>query len=369
MDAERPSLLPLAALALTAGMALLTGCTSSSVDTSRLDGLLSERVADDQPGCAAAVYFDDRVVWSGVRGLADVQDQLLITDDTVFKIGENTMQFTATAILLLAERGELDLDDPVRSFLPDLPEWGDEVTIDQLLHHTSGIPHYGDFVGELDRKLPRSEVGPEEIIAAIVDRGLVREAGARFSPSGGNYLLLAQVVEAVDGRTLADFLDDEVFAPAGVEAVLTYGDDVPNLAKSYLFAASDNAEPAESGWRSLGDVGIYTTASDLAKWGGQYWDPTVGGEEMLAARMRAVTVQLDDAAEDLTLEYGAGIYILHEGDKPTMIGHGSAVYGFTTDLVVMPDEELAAAVLCNHREHNATETAIELLDAVTSEKD
>ncbi len=360
MHTTVPHLRALAAGAVAATVLLATGCTSS-VDTRELDTLFSERLPDDEPGCAAAIYENGGVAWTGVRGLADVEEQLLITNDTVFDIGSLTMQFTATAALLLAERGELDLDDPLSSFLPDLPEWADQVTVDDLMHHTSGIGDYRDLIDRAEE----SEVGVAELLEAIsaVSR-LDPEPSTRFAYSYSNYLLLALVLEEVTGRPFPEVLEEEVLRPAGIEADVGLGEDVQSGAKPY-FNAGGGAPVAEQ-WESMGDLGLRTTASELAEWGAQYWKPSVGGEELLRART-ADAVFVGPEPNGDVWSWGAGLLIGSDDDGRPVLGDLSRTAGFSSGLIVFPGERLAAAVLCNHPEHRSALTARELLDAIIAE--
>ncbi len=346
---------------VAASLALLTGCTISSVDTQRLDELFNE-IPDGEPGCAAAVYDDDRIAWTGVRGLADKEERLLITNDTTFAIGPTGQGFIATAVLLLAERRELDLDDPIRDHLPTLPAWADTVTAKHLLQRTSGIPDYSEFP---DVTTAFYRVIGDDILDVI--RRLERprwEPGTRFSGQWSDDVLQSFLVEAVADRPLPEFLAEEVFSVAGIDVRMEASVDGPDVAASYQSAGSGPVpEPDRA---AVGDVGIHTTASDLAKWGAEYWEPSVGGEELLQERTAHMVVA---QGGEVTGEgppkpgeggrWAAGVFAFAGGG---FVGIGDDL-GFTSALVVESEERVAAAVLCNHLGHEPGETASALTEA------
>lgn len=297
------------------------------------------------PGCATALNEDGSITATDAWGMADLATETPIGDDTVFDIGSTSKQMTATAVLLLAQRGELDLDASLRSYLADMPAWADGTTIEHLLHHTSGIP---DYIGLLQQDLDeRTTVADARAAIAAVDE-LEVVPGTEQAYSNSGYFLLSLVVEAVDGRTLAAYLADEVFGPADIDAVM---DPVlVGRATSYTHG-EDGYVVADSPWEQTGDGAVQTTASELAEWGSQYWEPTVGGEALLAAR-----------TERAVGGYGAGIVVTTDDDGTTVLSHSGAWGGFVADLVIVPEERRAAAVLCNVDDVDPTAVAERILE-------
>jgi CubicO group peptidase (beta-lactamase class C family) len=313
---------------------------------------------EDGPGCGAALYDDDAIVWSGARGLADLGRGVAIDENTIFDIGSTSKQFTATAILLLAQEGRMDLDASLADFLPELPEWASSVTVRHLLRHTSGIP---DLVNLIFRDLDEP-VSNGEALDVLADVGRLQfEPGKHFKYSNSGYFLLARIVEAVDGRTLPDFLADEVFLVADISAVMDPVPGMPRHAKAYE-GTFDGLEVVEAQWEpAAGPGAVQTTASELAKWGSQYWKPSVGGGSLLAARTAdAVEVEPGYA-------YGAGI-IINTTAGDTKLQHDGSWAGYRSELIILPDAHLAAAVTCNVGAYDPTELADELLEAYTEQQ-
>ena len=178
------------------------------------DEVLLETLSTDGPGCSAAVAREGDVLWTGARGLADVERAEPITETTAFDIASVSKQFTAIAVLRLAQDGELALTDPVSRHLPALPSWARSVTLDDLLHHTSGIPDYTDLLIEGGTGLDEAS-DQADAIAAITSVTEIETTG-EFAYSNSNYVLLAEVVAAVAGADLAATLESSVFGDANL---------------------------------------------------------------------------------------------------------------------------------------------------------
>jgi CubicO group peptidase (beta-lactamase class C family) len=318
--------------------------TAASAAKAAAAGKVFEALSPGEPGCSVAVGEDGEVVWAEGFGLANLETGQPITPDTVFDIGSTSKQFTATAVLLLAQEGKLDLDATLSRYLPQLPSWADRVTLWQMLHHQSGIP---DFFGLLEQR-GQKETDPTTLEDAMAALGEVRELdfepGAGFAYSNSNYLLLAQVVKSVTGLTLKEYLASEVFGPLGLKAVMDTGARIPEKAVSYGREGDQWVidEPAAGSTSGLeGPGGVQTTPSELVRWAAQYWDPTIGGAGLLAARTERPVDMIPG------WRYGAGIMIGTRNDGGPVLIHGGTWLGFRTELIILPDEHLAAAVTCN----------------------
>lgn len=184
------------------------------------------------PGCAAAVGRRGSVVWEAGRGKADLTAGRAITSKTVFDMASNSKQFTAEAVLLLAGRHQLALNESLSDFLDSPPAWTRDVTLGDLMRHTSGITDYQDLLEAKGIKLT-DPAGQKEAIAAILGSRPEDPPGERFSYSNSNYVLLAHVVERVTGKPFATFLQQEFFAPLHLRMALSPAVDVPGKAKSY----------------------------------------------------------------------------------------------------------------------------------------
>ncbi|MGB0437118.1 MAG: serine hydrolase domain-containing protein [Mycobacterium sp.] len=336
-----PRMPVLLAVALLVGACSGRGPAASTVGpepgdrTARSQALLDGAINAEDPGCSAAVGVEGTVVWTGVRGLADLATGAAITADTVFDIASVSKQFTATAVLLLVQEGKLALDDPLSGHLPGLPRWADSVTVAQLIHQTSGIP---DYIGLLD------DAGVEEngratqadaltVLGAVPE--LDFEPGAQFEYSNSNYILLAEIVSEASGQPLPKYLSVNIFQPLDLVMVLDPAGTTSNEAVPY---AQDGGGylVADSSWEQIGDGAIQTTPSQLVRWADNYRTGRVGGRALLAA-------QLAGAVPDGAERYGAGISLLPDGS----IGHEGAWGGFVSDFRVSSDRRTSLAISCN----------------------
>ncbi len=330
--------LPLAAVAM-----LAPGCggqsqTSSDDDrAARSESVLTELLKEDQPGCSAAVGRNGAVVWTGVRGMADLETGARITPETVMDIGSTSKQFTAAAILLLANQHKLSLTDPVSRYVPGLPAWADSVTVGQLIHHQSGIPDYIGLLADdgIDDNVRTTQEQAVRRLAEV--QSLTFPPGTKFEYSNSNYLLLAEIVAKVSGVPLPQFLSTEVFQPLGLAMVMDPVGKIPLKAISYEPKLS-GFSIADSSWEQVGDGGIQTTPSQLVRWADNYRTGRVGGEQLLAA-------QLADSVETGVpgARYGAGIKLLDDGS----LDHYGAWAGFHSGMRISKDRQTSLAVSCN----------------------
>jgi CubicO group peptidase (beta-lactamase class C family) len=319
--------------------ATTTGTESVAESADRSDALLERTLPADEPGCSAAVGIEGEVAWTGARGLADLSTSRPIETSTTFALGSVSKQFTATVLLLLAHDDRLSLDDPLSTWLPDLPPWGSQVPLRQAMHHVSGIPDYVDL--RLESGVPWTE--PRTVDDSRTEIGAIAELdfppGDRPDYSNSNYFLLADVVRAVTGRPLQDVVRELLLEPLGL--ALQYDDagwnpdtTDPSSARGYV-RDPVSGEWALGGirWETHGDAGIQATPSELVRWADNYRTGRVGGSRLLA----------DALPEAGAGRYGAGIIEEDDGS----LGHSGSAPGHLADFYVSPDRRTGIAVACN----------------------
>ena len=308
----------------------------------RSETLLADVLAPHEPGCSVAVGVDGEVVWAAARGVADVDTGRPLTTGTTFDVASVAEQFTATAVLLLEQDGVLTLADPASRWLPGLPAWAQQVTLDHLVHHTSGIP---DYVDDLEAAGVRAtdRTTQEQAVAAVAAHAELPRPPGAFAYSRSDYLLLAEVVRAVSGQPLADFLAERVFGPLDLAMAVdpaAADPDVtgPSSARGHLRdTATGPWRVAGSRLQRVGDGGLRATPSELVRWADEYRTGRLGGEELLAARLA------DPAPVNGTLDHGAGVFVTRGG----ALEHTGGWAGFASAFRVSADRHTALAVSCN----------------------
>ncbi|QYL28802.1 D-alanyl-D-alanine carboxypeptidase precursor [Mycobacterium shottsii] len=316
--------------------------TDNSYLKTRSQRVLDGAVNPDEPGCSAAVGVEGVVMWTGVLGIADLATNKKVTKDTVFDIGSVSKQFTATAVLLLVNEGRLTLDDPLAHYVPDLPDWSSAVTVAQLMHHTSGIPDYTGLLEDQGYQMSDRTTQAQALAAIQGAPELEFKPGNRFEYSNSNYLLLAEIVRLVSGKSLPDFLSIEIFRPLDLAMVVDPISADPDEAVSY--GEGDTGNPPQfpvlhSGWEQVGDGAIQTTPSQLVLWADNYRTGKVGCQKLLDEQL-AGAVETEPGSGD---RYGAGIFSRANGT----LDHDGSWAGFVTDFRISSDRRTSVAVSCN----------------------
>ena len=305
--------------------------------------LLLEVVAEDEPGCSAAVGVDGDVVWTGARGVADVDTGARLDTSTTFDVGSVTKQFTATAVLLLALEERLGLEDPVARWVPGLPAWSREVRLEQLIEHTSGIPDFIEPMQAAGFDLS-DRATQQDTLEVIADLEPIAPPGERAEYSNSGYVLLAEVIRAASGRSLPDFLRERVFDPLELDMVIdpapsSPDETDPSTARGHLRDDTGRGwEPTGSRWEMAGPGFLQTTPSELVRWADNYRSGEVGHEALLEAQVADPFVVRPGLAS------AAGIFVVDDGS----LRHGGSWAGQLADFLVSPDRHTAIAVACNY---------------------
>lgn len=304
---------------------------------------LDEAFAADGPGATAILVRDGEVIFRGAVGMANLELRVPMEPGHVLRIASITKQFTAAAILLLQDRGQLDVTDDINEHLPDFPTQGARITIAQLLSHTSGVFSFTDIPGYWRGDLIRTDRSVDEMIGLFADQPLRFTPGSEFSYSNSGYTLLGAIIERVSGRSYAEFLQTEIFEPLGM-ADTQYGGwhVVPRRAPGYELREERyfNALPISMTHAHAAGA-LLSTVDDLARWNTALFDGRLLSDESLRAMTTAAKL-----TDGTTAEYGYGLYI-RERDGLRVIGHTGGIHGFSTSAQWLPDERLYVAVLSN----------------------
>lgn len=338
----------LARLSASAGFAGLLAAACSSPDPAEMrdqqfrEIVAAARDAAGSPGLSAAVAVEGALVWSGGSGLADVENAVPATADSVYRIASISKPIAATAVMHLAEQGVLDIEMPVQEYFPAFPEKDHPVTVRQLMNHTSGIRHYQP--GEFDMKEHFDTV--EAGTGIFRDDPLLFEPGAQYSYSTYAYNLLAGVVESVSGQSFDDYLRQNLWDPAGMET--TYlehqGDIVPNRVRQYVKSEEPplvrNAPFADLSIKWAGG-GMISTAPDLVRFA-----LALDAETILSASTQGRMTTPTELADGSLSRYGLG-WRVEEDEMGLWVAHSGGATGGTTHLLRLPERGLAVALTAN----------------------
>ena len=315
----------------------------------KIDAIFARFDHQDSPGCVLGVSRAGKVVYEKGYGMADLERDVPITPASIFHVASISKQFTAMAILLLEQQGKLSIDDEVRKYIPELPDYGKRITLRHLLQHTSGIRDQWTLLriaGWRDDDL----ITEDDVMWAVTrQRSLNFDPGAEYLYSNSGFTLLAVIVKRVSGHSLREFADERIFKPLGMTHTHFHDDHtmvVPHRTSAY--------EPREGGGWSVsipvfdtyGATSLFTTADDLLRWEQNFNTPVVGSAALLA-RMQQEGI-LNDGSKT---GYALGLFVgTHRGVRET--GHGGADAGYRADVERYPDQQLAVTALCNASNSN-----------------
>jgi CubicO group peptidase (beta-lactamase class C family) len=323
----------------------------AAVAPAQVDAIFS-RFTRETPGCAVGVSVGGTPVLARAFGLADLEHDVPNTPDTIFEAGSVSKQFTAAAVLLLAREGKLSLDDEVRKYIPELPEYGQRVTIRHMLNHTSGLRDWGNMAGIAG--WPRtSRVHTHAHVLEIVSRqrALNFPSGTRYSYSNTGYNLSAILVSRVSGMSFADFTRTRIFEPMGMTRT-SWRDDhgriVKNRALSYEVGSKGDARTVMPFENVHGNGGLLTTVGDLLKWNEHFVKPTIGDAAFVAEQERPGRFN-DGRAHGYALGLMVG-----QLDGVREVAHSGSTAGYRAHLSRYPDQRVSVAVLCNGSNAAAT---------------
>jgi CubicO group peptidase (beta-lactamase class C family) len=338
-------------LALLAGPGTVPALPPTEVRAieSAASAFLAERKV---PGLSVAIVVDRQLRWTGGIGLADVENAVPATAETMYRLASVSKPITATAAMQLVERGRLDLDAPVRRYVPSFPEKPWPITTRQLLSHLGGIRHY---LPNEEFDATRRYAGVLEGLDVFKDDPLVHEPGTAYLYSTYGFDLVGAVVEAAAGTRFLDYLRENVFRPAGMESIRD--DDarslIPHRAQGYVRIANGelrNASPADTSYKIPGG-GLIATAADLGRFAA-----ALESGALLRPETRTDMWTRQKTRAGRVLSYGLG-WDLEEWKGRREVSHTGGQERVSTVLYLQPDRGLAVVVLTNLQGAHPTDLA------------
>jgi CubicO group peptidase (beta-lactamase class C family) len=312
------------------------------------------------PGCALGVSRHGRTVYEHGYGAANLETSTAIQPSSIFHVASVSKQFTAAAIMLLARDGKLSVDDDIRKYLPEMPDYGTRITIRHLLTHTSGLRDQWALIQLSRGRFEENRITEADVMDIVPrQKALNFVPGAEYVYSNTGFTLLGVIVKRVSGKSLREFADERIFKPLGMTHTHFHDDYtmlVPGRTSAYA--------PRGTGWRvsipnfdTYGATSLFTTVGDLLKWEHNFDKPVVGDAALFDQMQTPARLTNGD-----TTTYGFGLVISrYRGAK--VVEHNGADAGYRSYVGRFPDYGLAIAIACNAAPANTTVLARRVADA------
>jgi CubicO group peptidase (beta-lactamase class C family) len=310
-----------------------------------VDEVFADVAKPGTPGCALGVYRHGKIIYEKGYGFANLEENVPIAPSSVFDIGSTSKQFTAASILLLEKQGKLSVNDDVRKYIPELPDYGKKITILNLLNHTSGLRDYLVLL-ELAGYNTDSVTTDDDALALIArQKALNFDPGSEWLYSNTGFFLLSIVVKRVSGKALRDFAAENIFSPLRMTHTQfrdRHTELVANRAMAYDPKEKSGGYTLDvSYFEQTGDGAVHTSVEDLQKWDENFYSGEIGGKSFLAEMQEQG--QLNNGK---TLEYAKGLFLQDYRGLHT-VRHGGAWGGYRAELLRFPDQHFSVACLCN----------------------
>jgi CubicO group peptidase (beta-lactamase class C family) len=333
----------------TAAPAQVAPNAASDQTAAKVDAVFARWNKPNSPGCALAVIKDRRIIYKHGYGMANLEYDIPISPSSVFYAGSVSKQFAAMSIALLAQQGKLNLDDNIRKYLPELPDYNPPITIRHLIHHTSGLRDGWELIGLAGRRLDDPYSVDDILELTKRQRELNFTPGERHLYSNTGYWMLGLIVERASGQTLARYADENIFKQLGMSHT-RFNDDHTTILKN---RAVGYAPRKEGGFRLdivnndlVGAGGLWTTVEDLALWDQNFYSGKVGGPALINELLTPGTLNNGER-----LDYAYGLFVgRYKGLN--VVDHAGALAGYRADLIRFPEQRFSVALMCNFANAN-----------------
>ena len=314
----------------------------------------------DSPGCALSVMKDGRIIYKHGYGMANLDHNVTITPSTVFHVASMSKQFTAASIVLLVQQGKLSLDDDVRKYIPELPDFGSLITIRNLIHHTSGLRDQWDLLELAGWRYSLDLITDEDVMSVVTrQKDLNFKPGEKYAYCNTGYTLLAIIIKRVSGQSFREFTTESIFEPLGMMNT-HFRDDhaeiVKNNAYGYKSEKGGSFRLSNTNFDTAGATSLHTTVEDLALWDENFYHPLVGGASFLEQMHERGKLSNGE-----TQDYAFGLIVGKYKGLAT-VDHAGGDAGYRSEMTRFPDQHLSVAVLCNSAETDPTSLVRKVAD-------
>ena len=338
--------------------------------TSKIDKVFEKYDKTDSPGCALGVYQDGKIVYKHGYGMANLNDDVAITPETVFHVASMSKQFTAASILLLQAQGKLSLDDDVHKYIPELPDFGEKITLRHLVHHTSGLRDQWALLELAGWRYSQDLITDDDVMSVVTrQKALNFKPGERYMYSNTGFTLLAIVVKRVSGMSFREFTTKNIFEPLGMTHTHFRDDHEEVIKHDALGYEHDGPEGNGKPYRmnltnfdTAGATSLHTTVEDLQLWDENFYHPKVG-EPALIEQM----LHRDKLNNGELQSYASGLVIGTYRGLPT-VDHNGGDAGYRSDMTRFPEQHFSASVLCNFADTNPTALVHQVTDIMLAKE-
>ena len=322
----------------------------SQVQVQKLDSLFLEWNQPNHPGGSVGVMQNGQIIYSSAFGLASLEYLVPNNTNTIYNIASVSKQFTSMGILILEQQGKLSIDEDIRTYLPDLPDFGEKVTLRHCMHHTSGMRSLHALLGMAGWRGDDTRTNADLFRFMKKQKELNFKPGERYLYCNTGYMLMADIIEKISGETFPVWMKKNVFQPLGMIDTYVaerYNSVVPGNATSYLRSGDEGFSRAIDFWDYIGSGNMHATTRDLLNWMENYHRPT---EDWAPLFERMKTTDLLNNGDRLDYAFGVGTSD-YKGEK--RISHGGSIGGFRSHVATFPQHQLNIVVLTNFSAGNA----------------
>jgi CubicO group peptidase (beta-lactamase class C family) len=316
----------------------------------RVDSVFQHFDRTDSPGCAVGVYQDGKILYARGYGMASLELGVALSPRSVLDVGSISKQFTAMSILILQKEGKLSLDDPIRKYVPEMPAYADKITLRRALSQTSGLRDIYGLMSQTGRTFAGDTIDALRLITRSAEPNYT--PGDRYLYTNSGWILAAQIVYRLTGKTIEQFADEHIFQPLGMHDtryVADHTEIVPNLAESYAPRPGGGFREARSEYDGaiMGAGAIHTTIEDFGRWLNNYDDASVGGRDIIQTMTTPTKLNNGEPAmSGPTQAYAIGLNVgTLRGLR--VVSHGGVWAGYRGQFYRFPDQHFAVATFCN----------------------
>ncbi|MCL5030354.1 MAG: beta-lactamase family protein [Bacteroidetes bacterium] len=328
-----------------------------------IDSILLDYNKPDSPGAAVMIIQNGKILFEHGYGLANLEDKIPVQSNTNFRLASVTKEFTAAAIMLLIKEGKLNFGEKLTEIFPGFPAYGRNISIKNLLNHTSGLIDYENLIPDT----ATVQVKDKDVLEIMMKQDSTYfEPGTKYQYSNTAYALLSQIVEKISGKPFAEFLKENIFDPLKMENTVAYEkgiSEVKNRAYGYskkdsVFIRTDQSLTSAV----LGDGGIYTSIDDMYKWDQSLYTEKILPKEFIKESFTRGTLKNVEK-----IDYGFGWHLkTYKGHE--IVYHTGSTIGFRNVIYRIPELKFTVILLTNRDEGDTEKIAEEICDVYLGDK-